>query len=48
MGAPVSIEGLKVHVISIFDRYDLAQHRLIMKKKTKVEEGVYLQMPDRD
>jgi cyanophycinase len=48
MGAPVSIEGLKVHVISIFDKYDLAQHRMIMKKKTKVEEGVYLQMPDRD
>ncbi|WP_342646173.1 cyanophycinase [Mucilaginibacter sp. CSA2-8R] len=48
MGAPVSIEGLKVHVISIFDKYDLAQHRLIMKKKTKVEEGVYLQVPDRD
>ena len=48
MGSPVSIEGLKVHVMSIFDKYDLPQHRLIMKKKTKVEEGVYLQMPDRD
>ena len=48
MGAPVSIEGLKVHVISIFDKYDLDQHRMIMKKKTKVEEGVYLQVPDRD
>lgn len=48
MGSPVSIEGLKVHVISIFDKYDLDQHRLIMKKKTKVEEGVYLQVPDRD
>lgn len=48
MGAPVSIEGLKVHVMSIFDRYDLDQHRLIMKKKVKVEDGVYLQAPDRD
>lgn len=48
MGAPVSIEGLKVHVMSIFDRYDLAQQRLIMKKRTKVEDGVYLQVPDRD
>ncbi|WP_158825356.1 cyanophycinase [Mucilaginibacter lacusdianchii] len=48
MGAPVSIEGLKVHVMSIFDRYDLAQHRMIMKKRTKVEEGVYVQVPDRD
>ncbi|MFD1256328.1 cyanophycinase [Mucilaginibacter terrae] len=48
MGSPVSIEGLKVHVMSIFDKYDLPQHRLVMKKKTKVEDGVYLQMPDRD
>ncbi len=48
MGSPVSIEGLKVHVMSIFDKYDLPQHRLMMKKKTKVEEGVYVQMPDRD
>jgi cyanophycinase len=48
MGSPISIEGLKVHVMSIFDKYDLPQHRLVMKKKTKVEEGVYLQMPDRD
>lgn len=48
MGAPVSIDGLKVHVMSIFDRYDLEQHRMTMKKRTKVEEGVYLQVPDRD
>jgi cyanophycinase len=48
MGSPISIEGLKVHVMSIFDKYDLPQHRLVMKKKTKVEEGVYLQMPDKD
>ena len=48
MGAPVSIEGLKVHVMSIFDRYDLAQQRLVMKKRTKLEDGVYLHVPDRD
>ncbi|MBS7566606.1 cyanophycinase [Mucilaginibacter sp. Bleaf8] len=48
MGAPVSIEGLKVHVMSIFDRYDLEQHRMVMKKRTKVEDGVYLQVPDKD
>lgn len=48
MGAPVSIDGLKVHVMSIFDRYDLEQHRMTMKKRTKVEDGVYLQVPDRD
>jgi cyanophycinase len=48
LGSPVSIEGLKVHVMSIFDRYDLQQQRLIMKKKVEVEEGIYLQVPDRD
>jgi cyanophycinase len=48
MGAPVSIEGLKVHVMSIFDKYDLEQHRMMMKKRTKVEEGVYVQVPDKD
>jgi cyanophycinase len=48
MGAPVSIEGMKVHVMSIFDKYDISLHRLEMKKKTKVEDGVYLQMPDGD
>lgn len=47
MGAPVSIEGLKVHVMSIFDKYDLDQHRLLIKKVAKVEEGVYLQVPDK-
>jgi len=34
--------------MSIFDRYDLAQNRLVMKKRTKLEDGVYLQVPDRD
>lgn len=47
MGAPVSIEGLKVHVMSIYDKYDLDQHRLLIKKVAKVEEGVYLQVPDK-
>jgi cyanophycinase len=48
LGAPVSIDGLKVHVMSIFDRYDLSQHRLIIKKKAVIEEGEYLQLPDKD
>jgi cyanophycinase len=46
IGSPVSIDNLKVHVMSIFDKYDLAQHRLIIKKTIKVEEGVFIKVPD--
>lgn len=46
IGSPVSIENLKVHVMSIFDKYDLAQHKLIIKKTVKVEEGVFIHAPD--
>ena len=42
IGAPVSIENLKVHVMSIYDKYDLAQHKLIIKKVVRVEEGVFI------
>jgi cyanophycinase len=45
LGSPVSIENLKVHVMSIFDKYDLVQHRLIIKKSVKVEEGVFIHAP---
>jgi len=48
IGSPVSIDSLKVHVMSIFDKYDLAQHRLIIKKTIKVEEGVFIHAPDSD
>ncbi|OKS88898.1 cyanophycinase [Mucilaginibacter polytrichastri] len=48
IGSPVSIESLRVHVMSIFDKYDLKQHKLMIKKTVKVEEGVYLQAPDKD
>ncbi len=48
LGSPVSIENLKVHVMSIFDKYDLEQHKLMIKKTVRVEEGVYLQAPDKD
>ncbi|MDN5284469.1 MAG: cyanophycinase [Mucilaginibacter sp.] len=48
IGSPVSIENLKVHVMSIFDKYDLAQHKLIIKKTVKVEEGVFIHAPDSD
>jgi cyanophycinase len=46
LGSPVSIENLKVHVMSIYDKYDLTQHRLLIKKAVKVEEGVFIQAPD--
>ncbi|RYY33166.1 MAG: cyanophycinase [Sphingobacteriaceae bacterium] len=46
IGSPVSIENLKVHVMSIFDKYDIEQHRMFIKKAVKIEEGVFLNMPD--
>lgn len=48
MGSPVSIEGLRVHVMSIFDKYDLEKHELSIKKTIKVEEGVFLKVKDYD
>jgi cyanophycinase len=48
MGAPVSIENLKVHVMSIFDKYDLSQHKLNIKKVVKVEDGVFIKVGDND
>lgn len=46
MGAPVSIDGLKVYVMSIFDKFDLHKHEMIIKKAVKVEEGAYLKVRD--
>ena len=48
IGSPVSIDGLKVHVMSIFDRYNLEKHELEIKKALKVEEGVFLKVKDYD
>ncbi|WP_183576615.1 cyanophycinase [Mucilaginibacter sp. X5P1] len=48
MGSPVSIENLKVHVMSIFDKYDLKQHKLLIKKIVKVEDGVFIKVGDSD
>lgn len=42
IGAPVSIENLRVHVMSIYDKYDLLQHKLIIKKVVKVEKGIFI------
>jgi cyanophycinase len=48
IGSPVSIDGLKVHVMSLFDRYSLEKHELEIKKAIKVEEGVFLKVKDYD
>jgi cyanophycinase len=48
IGSPVSIEGLRVHVMSLFDKYDLESHELAIKKALKVEDGVFLKVKDYD
>ncbi|MGV3684316.1 MAG: cyanophycinase [Daejeonella sp.] len=48
IGSPVSIDGLRVHVMSLFDKYDLEKHELAIKKALKVEEGVFLKVKDYD
>jgi cyanophycinase len=48
IGSPVSIDNLKVHVMSIFDKYDLHKHELIINKAIKVEEDVYLKVKNYD
>lgn len=40
MGSPVSIKNMRVSVMSIFDKYDLLQNQLIIKKAVKAEDGV--------
>ncbi|WP_374948951.1 cyanophycinase [Mucilaginibacter sp.] len=42
IGDPVSIENLKVHVMSIFYKYDLQQQRMIIKKAIRLEDDVYI------
>jgi len=44
IGSPVSIENLKVHVMSIYDKYDLLQHKLLIKKIVKIEDGVFVKV----
>lgn len=48
IGAPVSIDGLKVHVMSLFDKYDLEKHDFLINKAIKVEEGVFIKVKDYD
>jgi cyanophycinase len=46
MGSPVSIRNMRVSVMSIFDKYDLAENQLIIKKIVKPENGAFVNMPD--
>lgn len=48
LGSPVSIENLRLHVMSLYDKYDLHQHKLLIKKIVKVEEGVFIKGPDNE
>jgi cyanophycinase len=42
MGSPVSIKNMRVSVMSIFDKYDLLQNQLNIKKSVKVEDGAFI------
>jgi len=46
MGSPVSIRNMRVSVMSIFDKYDLTENQLIIKKIVKPENGPFVNMPD--
>jgi len=49
MGAPVSIDNLIVHVMSIFDKFDLTKHDMtINKKSVKMTDGEFLKVKDYD
>ena len=48
MGTPVSVENLKVHVMSIYDKFDLQQHKLFINKTAKVLNNHALNIPDND
>jgi len=45
MGEPVSIKNMRVSVMSIFDKYDLTQNQLNIKKSVKAEEGAFTNTP---
>jgi cyanophycinase len=46
IGSPVSIDNMRVHVMSIFDKYDLHKHELKIQNAIKVEEDVYFKLKD--
>ena len=48
LGMPVSVENLKVHVMSIYDKFDLRQHKLFINKTVKTAFGLPIDIPDID
>ncbi|MGI4727070.1 MAG: cyanophycinase [Janthinobacterium lividum] len=45
LGMPVSVENLQVHVMSIYDKFDLRQHKLYINQAVKT---VSVEIPDND
>lgn len=48
IGSPVSIDNLKVHVMSIYDKYDLQKHTLDINKAIRIEDDTFLKAKDYD
>lgn len=48
IGSPVSIDNLKVHVMSIYDKYDLQKHTLTINKAIRIEDDTFLKAKDYD
>ncbi|MGI4021661.1 MAG: cyanophycinase [Janthinobacterium lividum] len=47
MGTPVSVENLKVHVMSIYDKFDLRLHKLFINHASTVVNDLSLNLPDK-
>jgi len=45
MGTPVSVENLKVHVMSIYDKFDLLQNKLFINKIVKTATSLPVNIP---
>jgi len=48
MGTPVSVENLKVHVMSIYDKFDMLQHKLFINKIVKTATSLPVNIPYSD
>jgi cyanophycinase len=46
MGSPVSIKNMRVSVMSIYDKYDLVQNQLFIKKHVKTDKKAFTGAPD--
>lgn len=48
VGSPVSIDNLKVHVMSIYDKFDLKSHELTINQTLRLNTDSYLKLKDYD